>query len=195
MRHESNASNTKEHRAWLTSLKAIDDRTLALPPTAQMLAKSGMLSFDQLKLMTKKGAGRNIKLFRRHDLELLHVAEIARTDNGFSILTRTAIMMSDQTTKAAEILDASSDVFQKSLSQFRTTSDEAINEAKKRVSQLNDYSNRISDSLTRLQKTLSDPSMSKALENAAQLATALESLLQLEQSGNLSKVMAALHKQ
>jgi hypothetical protein len=37
--------------------------------------------------------------------------------------------------------------------------------------------------------------MSKALENASQLTQSLETLLALEQSGNLSKILAALQKQ
>jgi ElaB/YqjD/DUF883 family membrane-anchored ribosome-binding protein len=50
--------------------------------------------------------------------------------------------LSEQAAKAADILDAATDVFEKSLAKFRRTSDEALSEVKKRVTQLKQRSPR-----------------------------------------------------
>lgn len=172
----------------------LSDRAGGFAPTVQTLIRSGEIGFEESKSAMRKGAGRNKMVFRSKDVNDLAIAEIVRSDDGFSLTTRKALKMSDQITKAAEILDSSGEVFEKSLEKFQATSDHVIGEAKKRVAQINDYSARLGDSLSRLQKTLADPAMSKALENAEKLTQAFEALLVLEQSGNLSKILAALQK-
>ena len=100
--------------------------------------------------------------------------------------------MADQAVEAAEILQNTQALFEKQLHQFNEASDKAVKEAKQRVSQLNDYTNRLATSLTNLNKVLGDERMARALENADKIAAALKLLDSLQQAGNLDKIIAAL---
>ena len=102
------------------------------------------------------------------------------------------INMADQAVQAAEILQSTQALFEKQLHQFNEASDKAVKEAKQRVSQLNDYTNRLGTSLTNLNKVLGDERMARALENADKIAAALKLLDSLQQGGNLDKIIAAL---
>lgn len=102
------------------------------------------------------------------------------------------IVMAEQAIEAAEILRSTQALFQKQLHQFSEATDEAVKEAKQRVSQLNDYTNRLGTSLANLNKILGDERMARALENADKIAAALKLLDSLQQGGNLDKIIAAL---
>ena len=100
--------------------------------------------------------------------------------------------MADQSVIAAEVLEKSADIFKTQSDKFNAVADNAIAEAKKRVSQLTDFNNRLATALTNLNKTLGDERMVHALENAERLTTALTLLDTLERKGALDKIMAAL---
>ena len=102
--------------------------------------------------------------------------------------------MSEQFVNAAEILNQSSDLFKKSLATFDKTCEETLGQAKKRVSQLADYNVRLSVSLTNLNKSMGGESLYKALESAERMVAALEKLDELEKSGRLGKIMAAMQQ-
>lgn len=100
--------------------------------------------------------------------------------------------MADQSVEAAEILQSTQALFTKHLLQFNETADKTVKEAKQRISQITDYTNRLGTSLSNLNKVLGDERMVRALENADKIATALKALDTLQQSGNLDKIIAAL---
>ncbi len=102
------------------------------------------------------------------------------------------INMADQSVEAAEILQSTQALFTKHLLQFNETADKTVKEAKQRISQITDYTNRLGTSLSNLNKVLGDERMVRALENADKIATALKALDTLQQSGNLDKIIAAL---
>jgi len=100
--------------------------------------------------------------------------------------------MVDQALTAAEILEKSTEVVENQLSKFHRVADSALEETKKRVSQLNDYNNRLTTSLANLNKTLGDEKMVRALENADRISQALSILDALEKKGSLQKIMDAM---
>lgn len=100
--------------------------------------------------------------------------------------------MANQAVAASELLDKATEVLTASLSKFNQVSDNALNESKKRVSQITDYNNRLATSLANLNKTLGDERMARAVENAEKIVTALTLLDELEKAGRLEKIMAAI---
>lgn len=118
--------------------------------------------------------------------------EVVHSPEGFSIITRSAIKMTDQFVAASKLLDDAEQLFDKQVKKFNESSDKAISTAKQRVSQLNDYNNRLATALSNLNKTLGDEKMFRALESAEKLVTALTLLDKLESNGSLKRVMDAL---
>lgn len=102
------------------------------------------------------------------------------------------IDMADQVVEAAEILQNTQALFERQLDEFNNAADAAVKEAKQRVSQLNDYTNRLATSLNNLNKVLGDERMVRALDNADKIAASLKLLDSLQQGGNLDKIIAAL---
>lgn len=100
--------------------------------------------------------------------------------------------MTEETIRAAEILDESVALFEHHHQTFSTVTDATIADAKKRVSQLNDYTNRLATALQNLNKTLGDEKMVRALQNAETLVRALEALQTLESNGSLANIMQAI---
>lgn len=100
--------------------------------------------------------------------------------------------MADQVVEAAEILQNTQALFERQLDEFNNAADAAVKEAKQRVSQLNDYTNRLATSLNNLNKVLGDERMVRALDNADKIAASLKLLDSLQQGGNLDKIIAAL---
>ncbi len=135
---------------------------------------------------------RNVVVYTKGDVEPLLYKEIVRTDDGGSIITRKALTMTTQAIEAAEILEESTKSVEAHLARFHRVADQALDETKKKISQLNDYSNRLSTSLVNLNKVMADERMGKAIENAERIATALKLLDELEKKGSLEKILAAL---
>jgi hypothetical protein len=155
-------------------------------------SKQRVLTSKEIKLMHKNKQGRNQILFHVEDVARQIDDEIVRMDGGGSLITRRALEMVDQAVTSAEILEKATEVMESQLSKFERVADAGIEQAKKRVSQLNDYNNRLVTSLNNLNKTLGDEKMIRALENADRIATALQLLDELEKKGSLQKIMAAL---
>ncbi len=136
--------------------------------------------------------GRNKTVFHKDGVVELMGKELMRNDGGGSLITRSALQMVDQALTAAEILEKSTEVVENQLAKFHRVADSALEETKKRVSQLNDYNNRLTTSLANLNKTLGDEKMVRALENADRISQALSLLDALEKKGSLQKIMNAL---
>jgi hypothetical protein len=139
-----------------------------------------------------RAKGRNGTLFSIKFINDGLALEIGRTDTGGSVITRHAIKMSDQLVNAAEMLDKTTELFKNSLATFEKVSGAALAQSKQRVSQLSDYNVRLATSLANLNKTMGDDGLHKTLEAAERMVAALERLDELEKSGRLGKIMAAL---
>ena len=100
--------------------------------------------------------------------------------------------MGMEMTKAAEVLDASTKFFDDRIARYTKTAEQAVTRMKDMAGQLAEHENRLSEALQRLSKTLGDPAMAAALENAKQLSTALSLLEQMEPGGALERVVKAL---
>lgn len=150
------------------------------------------LSLEERKQAHKNKQGRNQIFCHRDDVAVLIEKELERMDGGGSLITRSALKMTDQAIVAAEILDKATEVVENQLTKFNRVADAALDETKKRVSQLNDYNNRLTTSLANLNKTLGDEKMVRALENADRISKALSLLDELEKKGSLQKIMDAM---
>lgn len=159
-----------------------------LPP----VASNRGLSMDEIKRAHSRKQGRNQVLFRKGDVVDMMMKEVVRLDDGGSPITRSALKMTDQALIAAEILEKATSVVEDQLIKFNRVADSALDETKKRVSQLTDYNNRLTTAFSNLNKTLGDEKMVRALENADRIANALSLLDELEKKGSLQKIMDAL---
>lgn len=65
-------------------------------------------------------------------------------------------------------------------------------ETKKRTSQLNDHTHRLTTVLANINTVLANPALTKALDNAEKLTHALTLLEWLEKNGSLQRILAAL---
>lgn len=144
------------------------------------------------KMLLAKHDARNAPIFEREEVREAVIATITRQDFGGSTITHRAIEMTDQVIEATELLEKADKLFKAQNDKFTKTSDAAIESAKKRVSQLNDFNNRLTTSLLNLQKTLGSEAMLRALENADKISAALTLLDTLEKSGRLAKIMDAM---
>ncbi len=114
-----------------------------------------------------------------------------KTFNAFSLRL---IQMSEAISEATKIIEDANAVFDEQSSRFNKSSQAAIEQAKKRTSQLSDYNNRLKTAMTKLNETLADDSMQRALENAETLVSAMSALERLEQNGSLERIIAAVGK-
>lgn len=113
-------------------------------------------------------------------------------DGSIPINFSGVIDMAEQIIEASRILGETEALFEKNLKKFGETADKTIREAKNRVSQINDYSNRLATALSNLNKVLGDDAMVKALENAERISSALKVLESLQQNGSLEKIFSAM---
>lgn len=158
-------------------------------PIAGQLIKASVIT-DKRALA--KAKARNQPRYRVDAAKQILVMEITSKQGYGSIITRGAMKMTSETIEAAGLLDDSAELFNASLTKFNATSDAAISAAKQRVSQLNDYTNRLATSLTNLNKTLGSVEMARAVESADKIAAALTLLDALEKSGRLEAIMKAI---
>ena len=100
--------------------------------------------------------------------------------------------MSMEMTKAAEILESSTKLVEDKLNRYTEMADRTVEKMKNIAKQLADHENHLSEAMQRLSKTLGDPAMTTALENAKQLSDALSLLEQMEPGGALERVVKAL---
>ncbi len=114
------------------------------------------------------------------------------TGSGDLIVKRRYLSMSMEMTKAAEILDSSTKLVEDHLARYTKIADQAVEKMKNVAKQLADHETHLSEAMQRLSKTLGDPAMSAALENAKQLSVALSLLEQMEPGGALERVVKAL---
>ncbi len=113
-------------------------------------------------------------------------------DGSSGLVTGRYLKMGMEMTKAAEVLDASTKFFDDRIARYTKTAEQAVTRMKDMAGQLAEHENRLSEALQRLSKTLGDPAMAAALENAKQLSTALSLLEQMEPGGALERVVKAL---
>ena len=113
-------------------------------------------------------------------------------DGSGMVVNRRYLTMSMEMTKAAEILESSTKLVEDKLNRYMNTADQAVEKMKNMAKQLADHENNLSEAMQRLSKTLGDPAMSAALENAKQLSVALSLLEQMEPGGALERVVKAL---
>lgn len=165
------------------------ERNSSIPPP---LDKNSMNLERQRTVHRRKVRGQ--VLFAESDVNRFILDELTNTESDSSVVVRGAAKMADQVVVAAEILEKATQVFDAQLKKFSATSDSSLAEAKKRVSQLSDYNNRLMASLANLNKTLSDEKLARALETADKMATALKLLDDLERQGSLKKIMDALNQ-
>lgn len=180
----SSAGNAKK---CLHALQKVSDRSQGIPPE---LGKTRALLDKKSRRL--KGLDSE-PVFMVEDVNAFIIHEILEPSLNFSVVTRGSIKMSQQIVDAADILGNATQLFEKNIAQFNSASEEAVKAAKQRVSQLNDYSSRLAESLNKLNKVLGDERMVSALNNADKLSTALELLDKLEASGRLDKIMAAMN--
>lgn len=178
-------------RAAKTTLRLLHNRFVNGGSIPQMASVSSKLTFAQ-RMDLARNHGRNQAVFVKEDVVRGVLLEVVRQDGGGSIITRRGHDMADQAVILAEVLEKSMELMDSQLDKFNAVSDKAIDSAKKKVAQLNDFSARLTQSLTNLNKVLGDERMVKALQNAETLANALTLLDELEKKGALQKVMAAL---
>ena len=134
----------------------------------------------------------NTPYFRRADVQAFVLDEIVSTGPVGSVITRGVVKMTTQAELANEILAKATEIVETQLDRFTATCDKAVSEAKKRVSQLNDYQNRLATSLVNMNKILADDRLARALQNAERLSAALTLLDQLEANGSLERIMLAI---
>lgn len=186
------SSSATAARESLEKLRKHYDRSWTPLRSLAVGYKGDNLTYEERQSLLRRKGGRNHITYLRKDVDLYIAVELLRQDDGGSVITRGGVQMVDQVTMLAEMLETAGATVEKSLSKFKQTSDDAIGEAKKRVSQLNDYNARLSTSLANISKTLGDERLARALENADKLASALTLLDELEKRGSLAKVISAL---
>lgn len=113
-------------------------------------------------------------------------------DGSGVVVNRRYLHMSMEMTKAAEILESSTKLVEDKLNRYTKMADQTVEKMKNMAKQLADHENHLSEAMQRLSKTLGDPAMSAALENAKQLSVALSLLEQMEPGGALERVVKAL---
>lgn len=118
---------------------------------------------------------------------------VSDSNNNSSLIIRSAIKVSSQQVEAVEIIEKMTVIMNAQAVKFNNTADSIVKEAKAKVSQLNDYTHRLSTSLDNLNKVLGNENMRVAIENADRIATALTLLDALESNGKLKKILAAIN--
>jgi hypothetical protein len=113
-------------------------------------------------------------------------------DGSEVVVNRRYLHMSMEMTKAAEILESSTKLVEDKLNRYTEMADRTVEKMKNIAKQLADHENHLSEAMQRLSKTLGDPAMTTALENAKQLSDALSLLEQMEPGGALERVVKAL---
>lgn len=137
--------------------------------------------------------GKGGPVFHAHVLLRALANDICSSSEGSIPINFSGVIdMADQIVEASKILGETEALFEKNLKKFGETADKTIREAKNRVSQINDYSNRLASALSNLNKVLGDDAMVKALENAERISSALKVLESLQQSGSLEKIFSAM---
>lgn len=189
--------DTRSASAAKESLQQMDKRAYRKPADQlRDVDELGISLFDLHRMdrggQRRTGYGRNNKLYTSREVDRFLVQSIVRQDDGDSIITTQGIEMAQQSAEAAQILEDSRTVFEEQLKKFRSTSDAAIAEAKKRTGQLNDYNKRLATALDNLNQKLGDERMARALDNADKITNALALLDELEQRGKLDRIMRAL---
>lgn len=189
--------DTRSASAAKESLQQMDKRAYRKPADQlRDVDELGISLFDLHRMdrggQRRTGYGRNNKLYTSREVGRFLVQSIVRQDDGDSIITTQGIEMAQQSAEAAQILEDSRTVFEEQLKKFRSTSDAAIAEAKKRTGQLNDYNKRLATALDNLNQKLGDERMARALDNADKITNALALLDELEQRGKLDRIMRAL---
>lgn len=158
------------------------------------IKKSEKRSTDALLSCDPRGVER--KGYRHMGVDYRKFFELVLKDlldgTGDLIVKRRYLNMSMEMTKAAEILESSTKLVEDKLNRYMNTADQAVEKMKNMAKQLADHENHLSEAMHRLSKTLGDPAMSAALENAKQLSAALSLLEQMEPGGALERVVKAL---
>ena len=103
-------------------------------------------------------------------------------DGSGVVVNRRYLQMSMEMTKAVE----------DKLIRYTDMASQTVEKMKNMTNQLAAHENHLSEAMQRLSKTLGDPAMSAALENAKQLSAALSLLEQMEPGGALERVVKAL---
>lgn len=188
---DTKSMHVKHARAWVDELTRSGDKAGVGIINLALIDQPG-LSLADRREMFKRKQGRNQRFFDKNTVNKILILELMMEGSESSFVKRSAVRMADTVVQAAEVLDKSQEIFEHSLAAFSKASDEAIEDAKKRVSQLNDYNNRLATSLLNLNKTLGDERMARALENADRIAAALKLLDDLEKTGRLGKIMEAM---
>jgi hypothetical protein len=129
--------------------------------------------------------------FDGNAVDTLTLEQIQSSGDSFMLKQR-ILLMSDETVKAAEVIEASTALMRTQLNEYVKVGDAAISEAKKRTSQLTDYTHRLSVAMNNLNRVLGSTEMAVALQNAEKITTALRLLEEMEKSGNLSRIMSSL---
>ncbi len=124
--------------------------------------------------------------------ELVDLLMKGLLDGSCGLVTGRYLKMSMEMAKAAEVLDASTKFFDDRIARYTKTAEQAVTRMQDMASHLAEHENRLSEAMQRLSKTLGDPVMTTALENAKQLSAALSLLEQMEPGGALERVVKAL---
>ena len=182
----------RQVKDWVRKLEHLTNSSCGNLHSALTARESSFVEIQAALRKNIRTGTSNTPHFRRADVQAFVLGEIVSTGPVGSVITRGVVKMANQAELANEILEKSSEIVEAQLDRFNTTCDIAISEAKKRVSQLNDYQNRLATSLVNLNKILADDRLARALQNAERLSAALTLLDQLEANGSLERIMVAI---
>lgn len=148
---------------------------------------------EMLRHRLRLGISENVVQFDARKVDLfIKWAYSIDNKSGCSPLSQGILNMSQTMIEATESVEKMHKLFHEKVESFKQEADRGVDEAKKRVSQLNDYNTRLAESMSRLSKTMGDKQVALAIENAEKLIQALNALEKLQKNGDLEKIMAAL---
>ena len=127
-------------------------------------------------------------LFKREDTNLASAMLIAR-NNG---IQRRAKIMTSDLDKATEITAEAHKRFSKSLDALMSKEAEFVAASKRASSSVRDSANKLADGLSKLEKAANFDRLDRVVELLERAERALSSLAELNQSGKLDRISAAI---
>ena len=130
-------------------------------------------------------------LFSTRNLDLLLGFEL-KSGMEDTIIKRNVKLMTKSNEEIIKELEASIDTLSVLFTKLSVTTTAFVEETKTKVSKIKDVQGQLAQSIANVNKTISEPQLERLVNNAEKLASALQSLDNLNKSGGLEKILGAL---
>jgi hypothetical protein len=130
-------------------------------------------------------------LFSARNLDLLLGFEL-KSGMEDTIIKRDVKLMTKSNEEIIKELETSIDTLSVLFTKLSVTTTAFVDETKIKVSKIKDVQGQLAQSIANVNKTISEPQLEKLVNNAEKLASALQSLDNLNKNGGLEKILGAL---